>query len=187
MMIKRKTLFFLSLFTLIGFSTIGLAAIYFYQQKSPDEFFAAGIPWTKQLWLGSAFGIIAALNALLLVRTRWFKPSRIFFTGLIASINPGAGHIVFYSLCAGIGEEILFRGAIQPHLGIWWTSVLFIFLHGYLNPFNWPITMYGLFMILISAGLGYLFEIYGIFAAMIAHFMFDLVMFSFLKWNIGKE
>ncbi len=183
----RRTLFILSLFTIIGFSAIGLTAIHFFQDKTPKEFFSEGIVWTKQLWLGSVFGIIASMNALLLVRTSWFKPSRIFFTGLIASINPTLIHVIFYSACAGIGEEILFRGAIQPHLGIWWTSVLFIFLHGYLNPFNWAITMYGLFMVLISAGLGFLFELYGIYAAMIAHFIFDVAMFSFLKWNIGKE
>jgi len=125
--------------------------------------------------------------ALVLVKSSWFKPSRIFFTGLIATIRPSAFHIIFYSFCAAVGEEILFRGAIQPHLGIWLTSILFIFLHGYLNPFNWGITLYGLFMIIISAGLGYLFELFGIYASMIAHFIFDVAMFSFLRWNIGRE
>ncbi len=133
------------------------------------------------------FGIVAALAALVLVKSYWFKASRIYFTGLIASLNPTFVHVIFYSFCAGVGEEILFRGAIQPHIGIWWTSVLFIFLHGYLNPFNLPITLYGIFMVLISSGLGYLFELYGIYAAMIAHFIFDVVMFSFLKWNVGRE
>jgi len=140
-----------------------------------------------QLLRGSVLGVTAVLFALLLVKSSWFKPSRIFFTGLIASINPTFAHIIFYSLCAAVGEEILFRGAIQPHIGIWPASILFIFLHGYLNPFNWPITMYGLFMIIISAGLGYLYAQCGIYAAMVAHFIFDVAMFSFLRWNIGRE
>jgi len=184
---NRRTLFFLSLFTLLGFSLIGLGVIYLFQEKSLLEFFTEKAPWQTQLFRGSFFGITAALFALVLVKSPWFKPSRLFFTGLIASINPTFLHILFYSSCAAIGEEILFRGAIQPFIGIWPASVLFIFLHGYLNPFNWPITTYGLFMIIISAGLGYLYLLFGIYAAMIAHFIFDVAMFSFLRWNVGKE
>lgn len=127
------------------------------------------------------------MNAVLLVRTSWFKASRVFFAELIGKLNPSYANVIFYSFCAGVGEEILFRGAIQPHLGIWLTSILFIFLHGYLNPFNWPITLYGLFMVIISSGLGYLYEIYGIYAAMMAHFVFDVVMFCYLKRTAGKE
>ncbi|HXH19430.1 MAG TPA: CPBP family intramembrane glutamic endopeptidase [Chitinophagales bacterium] len=184
---NRRTLFFLSLVTLFGFSAAGLTSIYFFQGKSIREFFGEGASWKMQLLRGTFFGLTAVMVALVLVRSRWFMPSRIFFTGLIAAINPSAVHIFFYSLCAAVGEEILFRGAVQPHIGIWPASVLFIFLHGYLNPFNWPITMYGLFMIIISAGLGYLYELFGIYAAMVAHFIFDVAMFSFLKWNVGRE
>jgi len=184
---NRRTLFYLSLFTLIGFSAIGLAVIYFLQGIHPRTFFAEGCPVQIQLLRGGSFGFTAFIGALVFVKSPWFKASRIFFTGLIASINPTFVHILFYSLCAGVGEEILFRGAIQPYLGIWFTSIVFIFLHGYLNPFNMPIMLYGFVMVFISAGLGYLFELYGIYAAMLAHFIFDVGMFSFLRWNIGKE
>lgn len=34
-----------------------------------------------------------------------------------------------FALLAGIGEEILFRGAIQPVFGIWFTSVFFAIVH----------------------------------------------------------
>ncbi len=107
--------------------------------------------------------------------------TRDFFAKMIGQLDPKIYHIIFYSTCAAVGEEILFRGAIQPFLGIWWTSVLFIFLHGYLNPYNWQITLYGVFMVMISAGLGYLYELLGIYAAMFAHFIYDLVMFLFLR------
>lgn len=187
MQFNRRTLFFLSIFTLFGFSLIGLSWIYLFQEKTPQVFFSEKATWQLQLTRGAAFGISVAILALAVVRSPWFKSSRIFFTGLIAGINPSIAHILFYSFCAAVGEEILFRGAVQPWLGIWLTSFVFIFLHGYLNPFNWPLTLYGLLMIIISAGLGYLFELYGIFASMTAHFIFDVAMFSFLKWNVGKE
>ena len=187
MKFTKKTLLYLSLFTLFGFSLIGLTAINFFQNKSTLLFFKEGIAIKRQLLFGLVFGVVAAMNAVILVRTSWFKASREFFAELIGKINPSYPNVIFYSFCAGVGEEILFRGAIQPHLGIWLTSVLFIFLHGYLNPFNWPITLYGLFMVVISAGLGYLYELYGIYAAMMAHFVFDVVMFSFLKRTARKE
>ena len=187
MKLNRRILFALSLLTLLGFSAIGLADIHFLQEKTVQEFFTEKIPLMRQLLLGSFFGASAVFAAIVLVMSPWFRASRKIFTGLIASLNPAWYHIVFYSFCAAVGEEILFRGAIQYHIGIWPTSIVFIFLHGYLNPFNWPVMLYGFFMIIISSGLGYLFEIYGIYAAMIAHFIFDVAMFGYLKWNVGRE
>ncbi|MBU1701233.1 MAG: CPBP family intramembrane metalloprotease [Candidatus Eisenbacteria bacterium] len=54
-------------------------------------------------------------------------------------------------LAAGIGEEILYRGAIQPKLGLLPTSILFAVIHSYygLSPaFAW--------IFLLGLGLGYL-------------------------------
>ncbi len=39
------------------------------------------------------------------------------------------GHVVLVALSAGVGEEFLFRGVIQYHLGLWWTSLLFGLAH----------------------------------------------------------
>ncbi|GGC20451.1 CPBP family intramembrane glutamic endopeptidase [Pseudoduganella buxea] len=36
---------------------------------------------------------------------------------------------LWISLAAGLGEELLFRGALQPHLGLWFTSALFALAH----------------------------------------------------------
>ncbi|MBK7566807.1 MAG: CPBP family intramembrane metalloprotease [Bacteroidetes bacterium] len=46
--------------------------------------------------------------------------------------------MLFLSFCAGVGEELLFRGAIQPWLGIWLTALLFIFYTD-LNPKDKPL------------------------------------------------
>ena len=85
--------------------------------------------------------------------------------------------IIFLSLCAGIGEELFFRAGIQPFLGVWWTAVFFVLLHGYLNPKNVRISIYGLVMVGIIAGFGYLFKYCGIFSAITAHAVFDMVLF----------
>src|SRR5687768_2300463 len=110
--------------------------MHFLHQKTIRSLFTEGCPLSVQLLRGGMFGITAFLLALVLVKSPWFKNVRLFFTGLVASVNPTILHILFYSFCAAVGEEILFRGAVQPYLGIWLTSIAFIALHGYLNPFN---------------------------------------------------
>ena len=77
-----------------------------------------------------------------------------------------------------MGEELLFRGAIQYWLGIWLTAILFVAIHGYLNPKNWKLSIYGVFMTFAIVGIGYFFEYFGIITAMSAHFMIDVYLFS---------
>ncbi|MFZ0545271.1 MAG: type II CAAX endopeptidase family protein [Candidatus Promineifilaceae bacterium] len=51
------------------------------------------------------------------------------------------------ALAAGIGEEILFRGAIQPRFGLWFTSIIFAILHVQYG-FS-PVTLFVVFLALI--------------------------------------
>ena len=112
-----------------------------------------------------------------MIRLPILSESREFFTNLIKDAGLKLPDLIFLSIAAGVGEEILFRGAIQPFLGIWITALIFVALHGYLNPMNLRMSVYGILMVVVSAGLGYLFEKYGIFAAMTAHFFIDIVLF----------
>jgi membrane protease YdiL (CAAX protease family) len=47
---------------------------------------------------------------------------------LLGNID-SVGDWLLLALAAGIGEEVLFRGALQPVLGIWATSLLFAIIH----------------------------------------------------------
>jgi uncharacterized protein len=87
------------------------------------------------------------------------------------------------SLFAGVGEEILFRGAIQPLLGIWLTSVIFIGIHGYFKFKSAGHIFFGLMMFGLSVMLGYLFEIAGLVAAMTAHAVYDVVMLWWVSYR----
>ncbi len=61
-------------------------------------------------------------------------------------------------------------------LGIWVTSFLFVLLHGYLNPFNIPLTVYGFYMVLVIGVMGLMTEHFGILSAMIAHTLIDIIL-----------
>lgn len=187
MKINRRTLFLLSLLTLLGLSGIGLLLILWLQEHTIVEIFTYGSSLYVQIPLGLVYGIAGAVVGILLISQPWFENEVEVFEEIISKVNPQFYHIVFYSFCAGVGEEILFRAGIQPLLGVWWTAFLFIALHGYLNPFNLFISIYGALMVFISAGFGYLFYDHGIYTAMAAHFSFDVVMFMYLKKTVERK
>lgn len=79
-------------------------------------------------------GITAAAIAFLLLAQRLmedFFPSYAGFKQRLAKIFGGIGWLgaLWLALISAFGEEILFRGAIQPFLGLWFTSALFGLLH----------------------------------------------------------
>nr|WP_290665127.1 CPBP family intramembrane glutamic endopeptidase [Ardenticatena sp.] len=91
-------------------------------------------PTARQVWL--AVGVMLALqlfDTLVLLLWQWFDPQGVevlsnSFTGIFGGLMniPGALSI---GLTAGIGEELLFRGALQPRFGLFSTAILFTVLH----------------------------------------------------------
>jgi len=76
---------------------------------------------------------------------------------------------------------MFFRGVLQPLLGIWTTSILFVLLHGYLNPFNLPLTFYGLYMVVVIGVMGLFTEHLGILTAMTSHTVIDYILLQKLS------
>lgn len=77
---------------------------------------------------------------------------------------------VILGLSAGIGEEIFFRGAIQPRYGIALTSMLFAVLH---TQYGLSVTSLGILG--IGVMLGYERNKYGTPASMITHAIFNII------------
>lgn len=81
---------------------------------------------------------------------------------------------------AAIGEEILFRGALQPVFGLALTTLMFTFVHTqYLGS---PAL---LFIALMGAALGWLRIKYGTIAAIIAHFLFNLISLQIASLGVA--
>lgn len=64
--------------------------------------------------------------------------------------------------------------------GIWITSFVFIFLHGYLNPLNWRMSLFGVIMYGVALALGFIFINFGLIPAMVFHFVYDFTAFTVL-------
>jgi membrane protease YdiL (CAAX protease family) len=153
------------------------------RQETVLQFLSGHSAWYLQILIGLVFGFITAKAGWGIVELPFLKDTKSFFVQIIKPLKLSWREIVFVSLCAGIGEEMLFRGAIQPYLGIWTTAVLFVLLHGYLNPFNLSMTVYGVYMVVVIGVIGYLTEFVGIFSAILAHAVIDV----YLLYQLAKS
>ena len=138
-------------------------------------------PIWLQVIVGIVFGLVTAMAGWQIVELPIMAKTKTFFAGLINPLKLDKYQIVFISICAGVGEELFFRGAIQPMLGIWMTSIMFVLLHGYLNPFNLPLTYYGIYMVLVIGVIGLMTEHLGILTAIIAHTIIDVILLKELS------
>ena len=175
-MISKKTILLLALGTLVVFGGIGIVLIPYVRNIEISTFLFGIESLWLQVLIGISFGIVTAMAGWQIVELPQMTKIKRFFVELISPIKLSKSQIVFISICAGVGEELLFRGAIQPVLGIWITSILFVLLHGYLNPFNLQLTFYGIYMVFVIGVMGLMTEHLGILTAMIAHTLIDVIL-----------
>lgn len=175
-----KTLFILGIGTLLVFGGLGILSVEVFQKKAFISLLTSGLHLSWQMVAGVVAGLLSAGVAWFIITREFFSGQFVYYQKIIQTFTWTPGSIFFVSLCAGVGEELFFRAGIQPFLGIGWTSLLFVALHGYLNPYNWRISVYGVCMVGIIAGFGILFEKWGIVTVMVAHMVFDWVLLTLL-------
>ena len=167
----------LGLFTIIGFPLAAFVINYFFSVESFWDIFISKQGILHELLIGFFLGIFEGLLAWQIIKLKILQPVRDKYQGVIGSLRMNIGTIIIVSICAGVGEEILFRGILQSYFGIWITAVGFVAIHGYLNPLDWRISLYGAYMTLAIVVIGYLHQLYGLTSAMLAHTMIDIVLF----------
>jgi len=182
-MISKKSILWMAVGTIVVFGGLGLLIISFVRPAGIVDFLQGSARLWVQITIGLVVGFVTAKGAWQIVELPLLKDTKQFFSGLIRPLKLNMLEIVFISICAGIGEELFFRGAIQPILGVWFTSILFVLLHGYLNPFKLYLSMYGAYMVLVIGVLGLLTDHFGIITAMVAHTVIDVVLLKELGQN----
>ncbi len=125
--------------------------------------------------------IIATFIGFSVIKFPLFKDIKKIIEELIYGFNLNIMDILIISIMAGICEEIFFRGVLQPMIGLMLTSFIFILLHGYFNPLNWRISIFGLLMFLLSMFIGIIYIKYGLFTAIIFHSTYDFTAFLYFK------
>lgn len=170
--------------TLLLFGGGGWLIIELWQGGSLWDELTSGLPVYQQLFLGTGLGLLSAWLALQVIFSKFFKEHRRHYFRMISSTIPLSWSvIIFLSLCAGLGEEIFFRAGLQPMLGLWLTSFVFVALHGYFSLRSLNMNVYGLLMLLVIAGFGILYTRAGLISAVVAHTVFDLIIFRSIMIN----
>lgn len=84
------------------------------------------------LALSPALGIAVGLGVVLFSRFsvkhwQWARQLHTDFRDLLGQL--GTGEIAILAVASSVGEELLFRGALQPMVGVWLQAVIFAMLH----------------------------------------------------------
>ncbi|HIP31568.1 MAG TPA: CPBP family intramembrane metalloprotease [Crocinitomicaceae bacterium] len=186
---KKRAVYLMGIITLVVFPIPTFIALYFLEGTMPLEIFQVENATAYPIIVGLALGVFYAVLALFFMQTKVFEklPSRI--EQVVKDMNLSILDCIFLSICAGVGEELLFRSGVQYYLGPIITSIIFVAIHGYLNPWNWRMSLYGLivlpFILLISYG----FQSFGLWFSIAAHFSYDLVLFIIISesWKRNKS
>jgi membrane protease YdiL (CAAX protease family) len=152
----------------------------------PGPSFLDSIDWTpRDAWLGALAAVPPVCALLWLLSPRWRdagflvairRMMRVIAGPTIASLK--VYHIVPIALAAGIGEEVLFRGALQDRLGFLLASALF----GLLHPFT---PAYAALAGLLGAYLGWLQLRQGnLLVPILAHALYDMAALVLMKMDL---
>ncbi len=180
-----------------GFYTERQLLISFYFTQGILLLFALGLLWWQDRlhwdliidqqpfwWIfGLGLGILIVVIEFILmytVPTEWQDDggiNRLLFK------NRSVGHIFIIAVISSLVEELLFRGAIQYWLGIWWTAFLFVLLHvRYLR--QWLLV---LILTLISLTFGYVVEHSHVLTPVIvAHWMINFCVGLHIRFSHQK-
>ncbi len=151
--------------TFIAFTSRSIARAY----HSPEPVYEAiGIGLVIGLVLGAVFGFALTRPAV-----AWRVAP---FLARFSSSEPTLLNFAALGLAAALGEESLFRAAIQPYFGIGLASLLFMAAHIGVADWRHPTPRKAAYAALVFGMgllLGWLFDNYGIACSMATHFAFD--------------
>ena len=178
---NKLSIYFLGLITLLIFPIPTFFILYWFEKISPLEILELSNLSTLKLTLGIELGIIYAFLALLLIKAPIFEGTPYRIENIIKKMNLNLFDCLFISICAGFGEELLFRSGFQFYIGPFITSIIFVAIHGYLNPFNWKLSLYGLIVLPFIFLISYGYKEFGLWFSVGAHFSYDFVLLINIK------
>ncbi len=163
--------------TCVVFSLIALLIIFVAGQRPLSEVLGP-MALGSQLLYGLGLSALAAVGSYVSFRmTSQSEATRNTITAYgrldLSGFNP-----VWISLAAAIGEELLFRAALQPLLGVWITSFIFLVTHTPVYQFrklNGATLVQAAGVFGASVALGFIYQYVGLLAAVMVHTALDVV------------
>lgn len=174
--------------TCLGFCV--LAAPIIWLQADPRAALAGTMSLGSQVLVGQGLALVAALLSYLLFRLTAHATSTARSVDSYARLDLRGLNPLWISIAAAIGEEMLFRAALQPFLGVWIVSLLFLVTHLPLYRFRkldaaTLAQAAGIFG--CSVVLGLVFNYVGLLAAILVHLWIDVVGLVMVRSAIEKR
>jgi membrane protease YdiL (CAAX protease family) len=154
------------------------AAIIWFTQDAPLALFTRPAAPMWQLVIGQGLALLAAIASYALYRFGADAESTAKTIDTYSRLDLRGLNPLWMALAAAIGEEMLFRAALQPLLGVWITSLLFLVTHMPVYRFRrldkaTLVQAAGIFG--TSVALGFVFQYVGMIAAVLVHLWIDIV------------
>jgi CAAX protease family protein len=150
--------------------------------------FASQVPIAIQIGVGLIVGgVLGSAGLLVLLRLRIFAEARVLVAEAAESARPGAGDLTLMALAAGVGEELLFRGTLQPAWGLAVSSLVFTAVHFWVPIRGAARACYIVFVLSVSLVLGLLFQRLGLGSSIVAHATVDLVILLAARQALRRE
>jgi hypothetical protein len=152
-----------------------------------------GLPWVHpEPWLalpllsslGLSAGLGLGLGLVLVLLTRVAVPHFRWAQGLHVELRPVArdltlGRILVIACFSSLGEELLFRGMLQPWIGLVPTALLFGIVHQIPGPSRWVWVGWAT---IVGLGLGAIFTLSGsLLGPLLAHALVNAVNLAYLR------
>jgi membrane protease YdiL (CAAX protease family) len=154
------------------------APIIYFTQPHPLAVFTRPATPTMQLLVGQGLALAAAAMSWLLFRLTASSASSARTIQSYARLDLRGLNPLWIAIAAAIGEEMLFRAALQPLLGVWIVSLLFLLTHTPAYRFRKLDTATLAQAASVFGGslvLGFVFQYLGLIAAMLVHAWIDIV------------
>ena len=181
---EKRKIYFLGLLTLFVFPIPAFFILYFSEGINPLDIIAFEEHWLNHVIYGLAVGVCYAFFAIFVLQAPVFKKVPLKVTDLVRQLKLNYRDALFLSLCAGIGEELLFRVGVQYYLGIYLTAVIFVAVHGYFSLKNPLISLYGIVVLPLALVLGFGYYYFGFWFSAAVHFSYDLILFmAIIGWK----
>jgi membrane protease YdiL (CAAX protease family) len=154
------------------------APLIYFGQSEPSAIFSRPVGPLSQLLVGQVLALIAAAVSWLLFRMTASSASSARTVQSYARLDLSGMNPLWIAIAAAVGEEMLFRAALQPLLGVWVVSLLFLLTHVPVYRFrqlDGATLVQALSVFGGSVVLGFVFQYVGLIAAMLVHAWIDIV------------
>lgn len=165
------------LLTCVVFCTLA-ALIVFVAQDEPLRVLGGPMDAGRQLLFGLGLSALAAVGSYVSFRLTAQSEATHKTIAAYSRLDLSGLNPVWVSLAAAVGEELLFRAALQPLLGVWITSIIFLLTHTPVYQFrklDRATLVQALGVFGISVALGFIYQYVGLLAAVLVHLAVDVV------------